>query len=68
VANAIEIRVFDLFAELTADALVVLALLQPAGTIAAGAFQTLLYTCHNLRILVITNLHTKPPDEKTFKG
>ena len=51
-AIALEGRVSDLLAELLADAFVLLRPLDPAGTIAAGAFEPLADLCHHLLVLV----------------
>ena len=47
-----EVRIGDLFLKFLANALVFLSALQPAGTVAAGAFQALSNGCHHFFILV----------------
>ena len=56
-AVTLEIRIRDLLPEFLANALVILAPFQTAGTVTAGALQALLDGCHHFLILVQTNCH-----------
>lgn len=61
-AVALKIRVIDLRLELPTNALVLLRPLQPTGTVATGAFQTLSDLLHYSFILIETDLsHLSPP-------
>ena len=56
-AVTLEIRIRDLLPEFLANALVILAPFQTAGTVTAGALQALLDGCHHFLIFVQTNCH-----------
>ena len=60
-AKTLEIRIRHLLPELLADALVLLGTFQPAGTVAAGALQTLPDHLDHFLVLVQPYSHDLTP-------
>ena len=57
-AETLKIGVFHLLPEFLADALVLLGPLQAAGTVSAGALQTLADHRHHFLVIIQTNSHS----------
>ena len=55
---ALEVRIRDLLPELLADALIILAALQAAGTVTTGTLQPLFNGIHHFLIFIQPNCHT----------
>ena len=56
-----KLRILDLIPEFLADAFVLLAPLQAAGTITAGAFQAVFDHLYDFFVLIQSNRHVQSP-------